>query len=184
LRERLDETQEAARQAAAAAAMLELRLATQAEWPDQLAALNARISQLQDRGIDIDGIHQRLDQLASSMPSTEGLHDEINQLAERIAGSEGDSRLAREQAAALEDRIGSISTELANQLGELSLELDQLATREPAQTPAVAVVDEVAVAALKASQVKLASEQARYEITFREDLAQLAEQVRQLRGRS
>jgi hypothetical protein len=37
---------------------------------------------------------------------------------------------------------------------------------------------------LKASQVKLASEQARYEITFREDLAALAEQVRQLRGRS
>ena len=44
--------------------------------------------------------------------------------------------------------------------------------------------DDQLVATLKASQVKLANEQARYEITFREDLAQLAEQVRQLRGRS
>ena len=33
-------------------------------------------------------------------------------------------------------------------------------------------------------QVRLAAEQARYEISFREDLASLAEQVRQLRGRS
>jgi hypothetical protein len=84
----------------------------------------------------------------------------------------------------LEDRIGNISTELANQVSELSLELDQLANREPVQVPVTSAADEQAVVALKASQVKLASEQARYEITFREDLAALAEQVRQLRGRS
>ena len=45
-----------------------------------------------------------------------------------------------------------------------------------------AISDEV-IDTLKASQVKLAAEQARYEISFREDLAALAEQVRQLRGR-
>jgi hypothetical protein len=116
------------------------------------------------------------------MPSTDALHDEIARLAERIATSEGDSRQAREHAAALEERLGNISTELANQLGELSLELDQLATQEPVQ--ATVAPDDQLVATLKASQVKLANEQARYEITFREDLAQLAEQVRQLRGRS
>jgi small-conductance mechanosensitive channel len=137
---------------------------------------------MQDRGVDVDRMHERIDQLSNSMPSTDGLRDEINRLAERIGNSEGDSRSARELAASLEDRLGNISTELANQLSELSTDLDHLATREPQVVPAP--TDEQLVATLKASQVKLATEQARYEITFREDLAHLAEQVRQLRGRA
>jgi hypothetical protein len=42
---------------------------------------------------------------------------------------------------------------------------------------ASAVSDEV-IEALRASQVKLANEQARYEIAFRQDLANLAEHLR------
>jgi hypothetical protein len=44
-------------------------------------------------------------------------------------------------------------------------------------------IDDQALQTLRSGQVKLAAEQARYEISFREDLAMLAEQVRQLRGR-
>ena len=163
---------------------LSSQLNVHANLPDQLAALNTRVSEVHGRGVDVDRIFERLDQLSTNMPSTDALHDEINRLAQRIASSEGDARLARDQAAALEERLGSISTELANQLGELSLELDHLATQEPVGAHVAGVTDDEAVAALKASQVKLATEQARYEITFREDLAALAEQVRQLRGRS
>jgi chromosome segregation ATPase len=204
LHERINGTEEAARQAREAAAAVEQRLAdddtrqhlerqldelrnqvaAQHELPDQLAALNARIGELQDRGPDVDRINERIEQLAASLPSTESVQDEVNRLAERIVSSEEDARTARELAAALEDRLGNIGTELANQLGELSTEMDSLASREPAPALTTAQVDEQAVVALKASQVKLASEQARYEITFREDLAALAEQVRQLRGRN
>ncbi|MGD9999606.1 MAG: hypothetical protein AB7U39_22020, partial [Ilumatobacteraceae bacterium] len=157
----------------------EERLTAHGDLPQQLAALNARVSELQDRGADVDAINRRLDELAAAMPSTDDIRAEVERLAQRVAGSEGDARAAREQAAALEDRLGNVSTELANQLSELSRDMDHLATREPVQAP----TDEAAVAALKVSQVKLANEQARYEITFREDLAALAEQVRQLRGR-
>jgi chromosome segregation ATPase len=190
LRERIDQISESLPDAGRAEWVdqqieaLSSQLTAHASLPDQLAALNTRVSEVQGRGVDVDRIFERLDQLATAMPSTDGLLDEINRLAERVASSEGDARSARDQAAALEERLGNISTELANQLGELSQELDHLATLEPVGAHGAGVTDDEAVAALKASQVKLATEQARYEITFREDLAALAEQVRQLRGRS
>jgi DNA repair exonuclease SbcCD ATPase subunit len=63
----------------------------------------------------------------------------------------------------VDERITSISTELANQLDELGAETDQAVQ---------------ASAALRDSQTKLANEQARYQIAFRQDLAELAERLR------
>ena len=77
------------------------------------------------------------------------LTDRIDQLADRIA--------------TLDARITSISTELANQLTELSGEADA----------ATAAAD-----AIRAGQERLANEQARYQIAFRQDLAELAERLR------
>ena len=160
------------------------KVEAQSSWQDQLASLDARVGELGERGADsslVDGLHERLEQLAASVPDTDGIHAQITELAHRVANNEVDARSAREQATALDDRIDNVSTQLANQLAELGSELDTLATREVVRP---ASLDDATVQSMKTGQVRLAAEQARYEITFREDLATLAEQVRQLRGRS
>lgn len=72
------------------------------------------------------------------------------------------SRLA-ERVDALDARVTSISTELANQLAELGSEAD--AASAAAET-------------IRAGQTRLANEQARYQIAFRHELAELAERLR------
>jgi hypothetical protein len=71
--------------------------------------------------------------------------------------------------AELDARLTSVSTELANQIAELGNDIDALDNGPPDGT----VVDE-----LRDGQSRLANEQARYQIAFREDLARLAEQLR------
>lgn len=80
------------------------------------------------------------------------------------------------QLADLDRRVTSVSTELANQLSELSGDIDGLAARPPGDGPDPATVD-----TLRDGQVRLANEQARYQIAFREDLAKLAEQLKRAR---
>ena len=70
----------------------------------------------------------------------------------------------------IDGRITSISTELANQLSELSVEVEALGADHP---PTDEVVTEI-----RDAQVRLANEQARYQIAFRADLADLAERLR------
>ncbi len=70
---------------------------------------------------------------------------------------------------AIDARVTAVSTELANQLNELGGELDALAARPDGNG---------AVEELRTGQVRLASEQARYQIAFRQDLAELAETLR------
>ena len=74
---------------------------------------------------------------------------------------------------ALDRRITTISTELANQLGELSDDIDTLGKRTEADA-----IDEATVAHLRDAQTRLAGEQARYQIAFRQDLAEIAERWR------
>ena len=66
-----------------------------------------------------------------------------------------------------------MSTELANQLAELGNDIDALDAAPAADGATAEVVGE-----LRDGQVRLANEQARYQIAFREDLARLAEQLR------
>ncbi|NNE12668.1 MAG: hypothetical protein HKN41_10560 [Ilumatobacter sp.] len=83
-----------------------------------------------------------------------------------------DDRLQRVNARIeeIDQRITSISTELANQLTELSTELDAIHSAQP---PDGETVDE-----LRDSQTRLAEEQARYQIAFRKDLAELADRLK------
>lgn len=67
-------------------------------------------------------------------------------------------------------RITSISTELANQISELSGDVEALGGSQPAA--------EGVVAEIRDAQVRLANEQARYQIAFRQDLADLAERLK------
>ena len=155
------------------------RLDRQAQVPDRLADLDRRLSAMPDRTPELQQLQERLNQLAATMPDTANLSAQLASLTQRVSGSETDARAAREQARALDERIQNVSTQLANQLGELSREMDSIANQ-----PAAAPVDDELLQTLRSGQVRLAAEQARYEISFREDLASLAEQVRQLRGRS
>lgn len=66
----------------------------------------------------------------------------------------------------LDARMTSISNELANQITELSGDIESLNGNQP--TPDL-------VERLRDTQVKLANEQARYQIAFRKDLAHLAD---------
>ncbi|MEY4229731.1 MAG: hypothetical protein RLZZ362_580, partial [Actinomycetota bacterium] len=140
-----------------------------------------RVDELGRRGVDVDRLQQRLDEVAATVPDTAGLQAELARFAVRVESSEIDAQAARDQAAHLDDRHQRVSPPLTNPLAELGREIDSLATTE---TTSAVEVDDAVIESLRSGQVRLATEQARYEISVRVDLALLAEQVRQLRGRS
>ncbi len=103
------------------------------------------------------------------------------------AVTEKDLHMLRAQIQRLNDRLDqvdarvtSISTELANQITEISNDLETIATA-PSEQPAGGLdpaVAEQLVGELRTSQVQLANEQARYQIAFRQDLAELADRLK------
>jgi DNA repair exonuclease SbcCD ATPase subunit len=161
----------------------------------------ARLDELARRLADVESISQQVaelndrvnvvaataDQLAATPPpeaptfdtsAIDSLRDQLGMLAERVTASDADARGTKELLAALDQRLTGIGTELANQMSELGRDIDGLAERAPAQQVAAGMVSDEVIAELKNSQVKLAAEQARYEIAFRQDLATLAEHLR------
>jgi chromosome segregation ATPase len=174
--DRLSASEHDARTARETAAALEEHMG------EQLGTLAAKVGALDAQTSDIDLLRQRIDDLALAAAAGDAINEQLSLLTDRLGATETSANEARLQAAAVDQRLASASTELANQVGELGREIDSLASREAA--PPVVQVDPAATDALRTGQVRLASEQARFEISFREDLAVLAEQVRQLRGRS
>jgi len=153
-------------------------------------AINSRTQALDDvtmRLAEVDVLKRQvamIDVVNAKISSLDHLNGKLTELAQQVVASNDEARHTKEQVATLNQRIASVSTELVNQIGELSNELDALAKRplpDPIMIPQQTVSDDV-VSALKEGQVRLANEQARYEIAFRQDLATLAEQVR--RGRA
>ncbi|MEI8239705.1 MAG: hypothetical protein WCI22_09810, partial [Actinomycetota bacterium] len=114
--------------------------------------------------------------LADRLASTEALSGQMGQLAERLTTSDATARQTADQVSLIEQRVQAVATELTNQISELGRDIDGLAERS-LEGPVSGVSDEL-LEALRTSQVKLANEQARYEIAFRHDLATLAEQLR------
>jgi hypothetical protein len=82
-----------------------------------------------------------------------------------------------ERLAALDERVTSVSLELANQLTELSGDLELVGAGERGVDDLDARI-ESSLEAIRSGQERLAAEQARYEIQFRADLADLAERLR------
>ena len=104
------------------------------------------------------------------------LHAEIITLREALDRHDASARTLHDKLTTLDDRLTSVSTELANQISELGTDLDAISARPPAEG-----VDAGALDAVKAGQVRLANEQARYQIAFREDLARLAQELKRPR---
>ena len=163
-------------------AQLNARVAAQAELGGQVSAL-ARSRRPDHRsassGAD-DDIRLQLQEIGERLRASEEMQAQVGLLLERSTASDTEARAVREHMALLDQRLTNVSIELANQLSELGRDIDGLGQRVPEVAEGV-VSDEV-VDALRGGQVKLANEQARYEIAFREDLAALAEQLR--RGRT
>lgn len=114
--------------------------------------------------------------------SSEALDERVAELRDQL------DDLAR-QTSSIDARVTSVSMELANQLTELSSDIDELNRRssEPGESSDVdtAALEariaerlDVAMDDVLDSTERLAAEQARYEIQFRADLAELAERIR------
>jgi chromosome segregation ATPase len=157
---------------------LNARVAAQAELGGQLSALRDRVGQLTDQpseSVD-DDVRLQLQEIGERLRNNEALHDQVGELVTRATANDTEARAVREHMAVLDQRLTNVSTELANQLSELGRDIDGLGQRIP-EVAEGTVSDEV-VDALRGGQVKLANEQARYEIAFRQDLASLAELLR------
>lgn len=162
------------------------RVTAQAEFGAQLGSLRDRISELTNEteerraaAVAATGdadIRDRVNALSDRLAGSEGIASQIAQLAQRVATNDTTTRQITEQVSAIEQRVNAVSTELANQVSELGRDIDGLAAH--ATDAARPGIDDTVIEGLKTSQVKLAAEQARYEIAFRQDLAALAEQVR------
>ena len=76
---------------------------------------------------------------------------------------------------AIGTRLTNMTAELSNQLHELGSDLETIAMREN-ESVAVEALDQ-----LRVSQTRIATEQARYQIAFRQDLAAIVEQLRKVK---
>ena len=85
-----------------------------------------------------------------------------------------------EKLGAVDSRVNQVSVELTNQLTELSGDLD----RASARSDALDMIEQLTAQLdhVTSGQERLANEQARYAIQFREDLAELADRLRRPRN--
>ncbi|MEJ7722274.1 MAG: hypothetical protein WKF58_18420 [Ilumatobacteraceae bacterium] len=120
--------------------------------PAELAQIKEQLRFMREHW---DAAAQRRDEDAQRLATVEAANTDLASVTERLAR--------------LDDRITSVSTELANQVNELGNEIERLGGNAP---------DEVRLDEIRTGQERLANEQARYQIAFREDLARLAEQLR------
>jgi chromosome segregation ATPase len=108
---------------------------------------------------DLEALRAEVEQLRND------LIKRTNELSLITAATNGlDQRLI-----VIDTRLTNMTSELSNQLHELGNEMQSIAEQQS---------DPMSVAALeqlRVSQIRIANEQARYEIAFRQDLAALAE---------
>jgi DNA repair exonuclease SbcCD ATPase subunit len=149
---------------------LEASDASKSQLEQQLEGMGSRVAAAETQGQHLDkqvgGLVERLDTPMappSEPPPTAIDSAELDLVRARL------DRIA-DRIDEVDQRITSISTELANQISEISGDLESLGSKEP---PTDQVVDE-----LLDAQERLANEQARYQIAFRQDLADLADRLK------
>jgi division protein CdvB (Snf7/Vps24/ESCRT-III family) len=146
-----EQLQELSSRMAAMAERLETADAAKTELDQQVVGLATR---LDDK--------ERAEELAEPPPPV-ATADEVAQVRVRL-----DDMVSRLDA--VDQRLTSISTELANQISELSNDIESAGGSD--------APDDELVGELRDAQARLANEQARYQIAFRRDLADLADRLR------
>lgn len=110
---------------------------------------------------DLDALRSELAQLRSELTKR------TNELSLVTAATNGlDQRIS-----AIDTRLTNMTTELSHQLHELSSDIEAITQRE-SNPESVEALEQ-----LRLSQIRIANEQARYQIAFRQDLAVIAEQL-------
>jgi hypothetical protein len=99
------------------------------------------------------------------------LREELNNHVVQLAAEQSLRMDVAERLAALESRVTGMGSELSRQLHELSDEIELLTNNKSSDS-------ETMMTALRTAQARLATEQARYEIAFRQDLARLADMLK------
>ena len=175
--------------------------ATRALAEQTAAHLDEQRARLADLAVVATDAAERAASAGEIDEPTEARLAEIERLAaEASAGAAQAGSVADEAAATAADanerigtidaRLAQVATELTNQLSELSGELDAAVERAVSTDPegaASAVADQAAlidpelIDELLDAQDRLAAEQARYQIAFRQDLAELADRLRRQR---
>ena len=114
---------------------------------------------------DLDALRSELAQLRSE------LSKRTNELSLVTAAANGiDQRIT-----AIDTRLTNMTAELSHQLHELSSDIEEVA-KHGAESGSMEALEQ-----LRVSQTRIANEQARYEIAFRQDLAVIAEQLRKIK---
>ncbi|MEO8162948.1 MAG: hypothetical protein ABI590_04130 [Ilumatobacteraceae bacterium] len=114
---------------------------------------------------DLDALRSELTQLRSE------LTERSNELSLVTAAANGiDQRIT-----AIDTRLTNMTAELSHQLHELSSDIEAVASKD-GDSSSVEVLEQ-----LRVSQTRIANEQARYEIAFRQDLAVIVEQLRKIK---
>ncbi|MDQ3738167.1 MAG: hypothetical protein M3337_03245 [Actinomycetota bacterium] len=143
---------------------------TNSAMHEQVGAFNELAGRLSDLGDRLESA----DTNGSVQPAIDGLTKRLDDVSAQLTDWSDQHEELRAQMTTLDGRITSVSTELVNQITELGNDIEALNSRTPeGVAPDPAQVDE-----LRSGQERLANEQARYQIAFREDLARLAEQLR------
>lgn len=165
---------------------------------DLSASISARVDGPAVDTAEVRAITARLDEISQSLASQSDRLDEAEHRAsthdaeqagappavdaDDVAAMRREMSQMAERMATLDHRMTNVSTELANQLTELSNDLEVLleATNDPdaGGTTDDSAAVALAIEAVQTSTERLAAEQARYQIAFREDLAELAERLR------
>jgi len=113
---------------------------------------------------DLDTLRVEFAQMRVDLDSTRKQLDEMITINDKVVA---DLRL-------LDDRLVHMGREFANQIHELATGIDSLEKHADS-------VSAETVAELHDVQARLAAEQVRYEIAFRQDLAEIADQLRRAR---
>ena len=113
---------------------------------------------------DLDTLRAEFAQMRVDLDATRKQLDEMITINDKVVT---DLRL-------LDDRLVHMGREFANQIHELATGIDSLEKHADS-------VSAETVAELHDVQARLAAEQVRYEIAFRQDLAEIADQLRRIR---
>lgn len=117
---------------------------------------------------DLDAIRSDMEAMRQELEVTR------QRLAESTAASHDLNESVQRSITMIEQRVDHMGKELTNQLHELGGEIDKLSEQSDASVAET-------VAQIHSAQIRLTAEQARYEIAFRQDLAELAEHLRRAR---
>lgn len=160
----------------------------------RIDALTAMVDQ-QYAALPDPTLGARLEELMSRIDAAPD-ESRLVELEARMESSETRARQTSEHLIAIEHRMNTVSIELTNQVSELGRDIDGFGAHTSSHgngngngnghagngSTGYGLASAELLTELQAAQIKLAAEQARYEIAFRQDLAMLAEHVRRAKS--